>query len=116
MKLLGFNFTKINIEKYKDSFKDLKLENHVDVTSVAEIKKETIKSDDDFLAVKFKYIINYKPEVAKLEMEGTILVSVEPKIAKETLKRWKVKETPDEFRIPLFNIIFKKTRLKTLEP
>jgi len=115
MKLLGFNFTKINIEKYKDSFKDLKLENHVDVTSVAEIKQETIKSDDDFLAVKFKYIINYKPEVAKLEMEGTILVSVEPKIAKETLKRWKVKETPDEFRIPLFNIIFRKAGLKALE-
>jgi len=115
MKLLGFNFTRISVEKHKDSLKDLKIENQVDITDVSDIKQDVLKSDDDFLAVKFKYVIDYKPGIAKVEMEGNVLLSIESKIAKEVLKKWKTKETPDEFRIPLFNVIFRKAGLKALE-
>ena len=115
MKLLGFNFTKIGIEKYKDSFKDLRLENNLDIIHISEVKQDVLRSDDEFLAVKFKYIIDYKPEIAKVEMEGTMVVSVESKTAKDVLKKWKTKETSEEFRIPLFNIIFRKAGIKALE-
>ncbi len=115
MKLLGFNFTKISIEKKKDSLKDLKIENQVDITNVSEVNQDVLKSDDDFLAVTFKYVIDYKPEIARIEMVGSVLLSINSKIAKEVLKKWKGQDTPDEFRIPLFNVIFRKAGLKALE-
>ena len=115
MKLLGFNFTKINVEKEKDSFTDLKISNSIDVSSIEEVKQEILKSKEDVLAIKFKYSVLYNPKIAKVELEGNILLSVEPSMTKEVLKKWKDKETPEEFRMPLFNIILRKAGVQALE-
>ena len=116
MRLLGFNFTKINVEKESDSFKDLKISNQIDILGIEEVKQEVFKSKDEILAVKFKYSIGYEPKIAKVELEGNILASLgDAKLSKEVLKKWKDKAMPDEFRMPLFNIIFRKAGLKALE-
>ena len=117
MKLLGFNLTKIGIEKTKDVVKDLKIENKVDISEIKEVNQDILKSKDEVLAVKFTYIIDYSPGIAKVHMEGSILVSVESKVAKEVLKGWtsKDKNLPEEFRATIFNIIFRKAGLKAME-
>jgi hypothetical protein len=116
MKLLGFNFTKINVEKKKDSIKDLKIHNHIDVLSIEEVKQEFFKTEDNVLIIKFSYSIEYEPQIAHLSLEGTILLSVEKEeMVKEILKKWKEKGLLEEFRIPLFNVIFRKAGLKALE-
>jgi hypothetical protein len=115
MKILGFNFTKIHIEKKKDFFKELKINSEVNVSDIKEVKQDILKSKGELLGIKFRYGMDYSPDIAKIEIEGDILASVELKIAKEVLKKWKNKETPDEFKIPLFNLIFKKAGLKALE-
>lgn len=112
---MGFNYTKISIEKGKDIFKDLKINNSVDISDIEEVSQDVFKSKEGFLAVKFKYTLEYAPSIAKIDMGGNILVSVEPKLAKEVLKQWKDKSMPDEFRIPLFNIIFRKAGLRALQ-
>ena len=43
------------------------------------------------------------------------MLSTDSEMAKDVMKKWKNKETPEEFRIPLFNIIFRKAGLKALE-
>ena len=115
MKLLGFNFTKISIEKAKDSLSELKIENQIDIPDITEVKQDVLKSKDELLAIKFKYVIKYAPDIAHINLEGNILVSVESKLAKETMKKWKNKEFPEELRIPLFNLIFRKAGLKAME-
>ena len=115
MKLLGFNFTKISIEKAKDSLSELKIENQIDIPDITEVKQDVLKSKDELLAIKFKYVIKYAPDIAHINLEGNILVSVEAKLAKETMKKWKNKEFPEELRIPLFNLIFRKAGLKAME-
>ena len=116
MKLLGFNFTKINVEKEKDSIKDLKIRNSIDVLSIEEIKQEFFRAEDNVLVIKFSYNIGYEPKIAHINLEGTILLSVEkPEMVKEILKKWKEKALLEEFRIPLFNVIFRKAGLKALE-
>src|SRR3989344_5946585 len=99
MKLLGFNFTKISIEKAKDSLSELKIENQIDIPDITEVKQDVLKSKDELLATKFKYVIKYAPDIAHINLEGNILVSVEAKLAKETMKKWKNKEFPEELRI-----------------
>lgn len=115
MKLLGFNLTKINIEKKKDVFSDVKINNNLNIIDLKSVDQIVLKSKDEMISIHFKYVISYDPEAAAIEMEGKILLGVDPKMTKEVLRQWKDKKLPEDFRITLFNIVFRKAGLKALE-
>lgn len=115
MRLIGFNFTKINAEKFKEGFGNVKFNTKIDISSIDSLKSDVIKTKDELIKVDFSYVISYEPDFAKLELAGNIILSVEPKIAREVLKGWKDKQTSNEFRIFLFNIILRKSNIKALQ-
>jgi len=115
MKLLGFNFTKIQVEKHKDRVEGLKIGTRIDVSEIKEAKASMLKTKDEVLAVKFAYGLDYEPEMAKLDLEGNLIISLESKKAREILKEWKDKKMPEDFRMTLFNLILRKTSLKALQ-
>ncbi len=117
MRVVGFNFTKISIERLKDSrpTKDLKINTEIDVSELKEIKSDILKTKEELLTAKFTYEINYNPDFAKISLEGRVLITTDPKISKEILKQWKKKKMPEDFRIFLFNVILKKSTLKALD-
>lgn len=112
---MGFNFTKINVEKFSDKAEDLKLTTNINIEDLKEVKTASFKIKEDIIAVKFMYSINYEPQYAKIEMVGNVVFGVEPKQAREILKQWKDKKTPEEFRMLLFNTILRKTNIKALQ-
>lgn len=114
MRFVGFNFTKISAEKHSDNFKDLKINNNIDVSEINAVKNDILKQKEDLLGIKFKYTIDYTKDVAKLELEGNILMAIDPKDSKKILKEWKDKKISPEFRVPLFNLIIRKSDLKAL--
>ena len=67
MKLLGFNLTKINLEKKTDNFKDLKITTDINVLNVKEIKSDFFGSSGGLLAVNFEYSVNYEKDIASLK-------------------------------------------------
>ena len=115
MKLLGFNFTKIQIEKFKEGVENLKIGTRIDVSEIKEAKAGMLKTKDEILAIKFKYGLDYEPEMAKLDLEGNLVISLESKKAKEVLRDWKAKKMPEDFRATLFNLILRKANLKALQ-
>jgi hypothetical protein len=115
MRLVGFNFTKISVEKFKDSVQDLKFNTKIDISSIEPLKSDLIKVKDEPLKIDFVYSVLYEPELAKIELAGTMVLSVESRIARDILKGWKDKEMSDEFRIFMFNIILRKANIKALE-
>ena len=115
MKLLGFNFTKILVEKHKDRVEDLKIGTRIDISDIKEAKSTMLKTKDEVLAIKFAYGLDYEPEMAKLDLEGNLIISLESKKARETLKEWKNKKMPEDSKIPLFNVILRKSSLKALQ-
>lgn len=115
MKLLGFKFNKINIEKFTNEAKELKINTNIDISEINKIQTEVFKTNEELLGIKFNYTINYEPNFAKLEFSGNLLISVDSKVNKEVLKKWKDKQIPDDFRIPLFNLIMRKSSIKALE-
>ncbi len=115
MKLVGFNFSKIYIEKFTDISRDLKINTNINVSELKPLKSEIFKSKEEVILVKFTYVINYDPEGAKLEFEGNTMISIEPKKAKAILKEWKDKKMPDDFRNALFNLIMMKSNIKALQ-
>ncbi|OGJ13386.1 hypothetical protein A3K82_00665 [Candidatus Pacearchaeota archaeon RBG_19FT_COMBO_34_9] len=115
MKIVGFNFTKISVERLKDKIESLKFNTKIDLSSIESLKSDLFRAKEEFLKINFSYLITYEPEIAKLEFIGTLILAVEPKIAKEILKGWEDKKTSEEFKLFVFNIIFKKANIKALQ-
>lgn len=115
MRLIGFNFNKISIERLNNKADKIKFNTKIDISSIEPLKSDVLKTKDEILKVDFVYSILYEPDFAKLELAGNILLSVEPKIAKDVLKGWKNKETSEDFRIFMFNIILRKSNIKALQ-
>jgi hypothetical protein len=115
MKLIGFNFTKISVEKIGKISKDLKINTSINIDSIDEVKNEMIKSKDTFLNIKFNYKINYDPKIALIDFSGNIAISVDSKTGKEILKDWKSKKIDDNNRIIIFNAILRKSNVKALQ-
>ena len=115
MKLIGFNFSKISIEKKSDKKENLKINTNINIVDISEIKTNFFNSKETLLGVQFNYTIDYSPSIAKIFFEGNILLSIDPKEAKEILKEWKSKKLQDNFRNIVFNIVFRKCNIKALQ-
>jgi len=115
MRVVGFNFSKINIEKFSDKIENLKINTNMGISDIIEVKPDFFKTKEELIGIKFTYNINYDPDFAKIELVGDVLIAVELKIAKDILKQWKDKKIPEDFRIILFNIILKKCNLRALQ-
>lgn len=115
MKFVGFNFTKINGERLNEKAENIKFNTKIDILSIESLKPSLFKAREEILKINFDYLILYEPNFAKLEFSGNLIISVEPKIAKEILNKWKNKETSDDFRLSILNIIFKKVNIKAIQ-
>ncbi|MFH1503377.1 MAG: hypothetical protein ABIE36_01850 [Candidatus Diapherotrites archaeon] len=115
MKLVSFNFTKIDAEKLSDNLKDLKISTGIDISDIKTIKSDFFRLKGELIAVGFNYTVAYEANIAKLDFKGNIVLSVEPKLAKEVLKQWQDKKIPEEFKLTVFNIILKKSSLKAIQ-
>ncbi len=115
MRIAGFNFKKISVEKTGEKTEDLKINTKVDIPNIKVLTPEFVKTKDELVQIDFEYIVNYEPNFAKIELIGNVIVALEPKTAKEVVKHWKDKEMSDELRISLFNVILRKCNIKALE-
>ena len=115
MKVVGFSFSKISIEKLKNNKGQIKIGTEIDVSNINPLKTDIFKGKDELIEAEFLYRVNYNPDIAKVELKGIIVFSLEPKLARQILKEWKSKKMPEDFRIFLFNVVMKKSTLKALE-
>lgn len=115
MKIMGFSFRKISVEKFSDSFKDLKIGTNINILEINKIDVDFLNNSENILKIKFNYLINYEPNIAKIEFEGDVLISIASVLAKETLKQWKDKKISEEIKVPLFNTILRKSNIKALQ-
>lgn len=115
MKVVGFNFTRINAELTNPTIKQAKINAGLNISSINSLKSSLLNTGEDILGVEFEYSLQYEPDFAKISLSGNVLFSLESKFAKEILKEWKEKKIHEEFKTILFNFILKKASLKALE-
>lgn len=112
IRLLGFNFTKIEAMKDPGFNGKLELQNNMVVSSVEKHKLELVK--EDALKINFVFTISYG-KLGKVELTGTLFLLVDSKILKEAVKSWEDKKLPDELRLSVLNIILQKSSLRALQ-
>lgn len=115
MKLIGFNFQKISIEKMSEPNENMKYNIKLDIASIDSAKSDVLKLKEEIIKVDFVYHVLYEPGIAKVELSGNIILAVEPRIARDILKGWKDKQSPEEFRLFVFNVILRKANIKALQ-
>jgi len=112
MKVIGFNLSKILIQKKEKFEGKIEVNQNIDIKNIS---KDSISiTKEDILKIDFAFNINYSNEAAKLEFEGNLLLIPEKEELKEILKSWKDKKISDNTRIPLFNFIMSKCNIKAL--
>lgn len=114
MQIIGFNFEKIEAERKKPVVGKIEVNSNIDIEDIEESKLDVIK-DKSALKLSFDFKIKYKPEIAEINLRGSVLLLTEKDEAKSILKKWKVKKISDEIRIPIFNVILTKANLRALQ-
>jgi len=114
MKLAGFNFTKILVDKKSSNFKNLSIKSGIHIDEIKEITSP-MKNNESFLSVKWKFEVVYEKDIAELKFEGNVLVSIEKEKAKKVLKQWKEKKVDEEFNLAIINVILKKCNIKAVQ-
>ncbi len=112
MKLIGFNLTKIHAERFPTTLSDLKIETSINIKSIEE---NSFEGEEKFLNVAFSYIIDYSKKIARIELEGNIIISTDEKSAEEILKSWEKRNLKDPFKVGIFNGIMLKANIKAIQ-
>lgn len=114
MPVVGFNYTKINVEKKSRLDPKDKIENTV---NLLDIKPEEMpfSKGKGLLTISFQFDILYG-KTAKMSLEGVILYMDEPEKTKEILDSWsKDKKLAQTLSTEVFNTILFKCNIKALQ-
>jgi len=123
MQIVGFNLTKIAIER-SPNFKRSPINTSIEFT---DIQRETLDllKDQEALKINFKFGITHgegddknppKDEaiLGQANFEGAIILAVEKDEAKKITKSWKKKKLEQSFQLPLYNFILRKCSPKAV--
>ncbi|HRZ85831.1 MAG TPA: hypothetical protein P5277_03560 [Candidatus Paceibacterota bacterium] len=115
MKLVGFNFSKISGEKYKDIDNSLKVNVNVQIKDIKQSPTSFFKKGE-ILDFKYDFKINYEPDFANIHQSGNLLLLIEDESEiKQILKDWKTKNVSENLRTFLMNLVISKCNLKALQ-
>jgi len=113
MKIIGFNISKILIERENPIKGKLEIKSGLDI---ADIKKEEVPiSEKPGLKFDFSYKVDYNPNIAKLEIKGSLITLDDDNESKEILEAWKKKKYEHKSKVPIFNFIMSKCNIKAIQ-
>jgi hypothetical protein len=115
MTVVGFNFTKINVEKNAGAKGKLTISNNFGVKEVSDAKLAI--GGDKAKPVKFEFTFEskYEPDYATIHLEGDLLFMFPTEVADKILKEWKdSKKLNNEIVEPVMNAILSKSNIEAL--
>jgi len=113
--IVGFNFSKIMVERKKSPVKNLKVTYNIDFSDVRE-EKYSLKTKQKGVSFDFKFNIKYNPNFASINIDGTINYMGDEKYVGEILSMWKKKKKlPKEVYVGVVNLALDRCNVKALE-
>ena len=114
MPIIGLNYKKISAERKSAPKPNMKINTGPEITSIKKSRLEGFDSKIDVMSVDFRFRSEIEPEVAAIEIEGTIVYKSGK--TEDIIKSWnKNKTVPSYAHIELMNHIFKKTGILALQ-
>ena len=115
MVVVGFNFTKINVEK-KDNIKGkVNIANNVSIKSIEKADLSLGKAKQDGVKFIFEFTTDYEPDIANILLVGDVLFIDDEKKVKNILDEWKkTKKAPEDVMNQVLNTILSKCNVQAL--
>lgn len=115
MPIVGFNYSKLEVEKKTQTSNKINIKSDVAITNINEEKLPTGKTKVDGLRFDFKYNIAYEPKIGTINLSGFIYYLDDSKVIKDVLKGWKKdKSIPNEITLEIINAVLFRSTIKAL--
>ena len=115
MAIVGFEFTKILVEKQETATGKINISNNVGIVDIRKSDLEIGKSKQTAIKFLFEYRSLYEPKFAKIELTGNILYLTDEKSAKEILDAWeKDKRISKDIAEKIINTILTKANIQSI--
>jgi hypothetical protein len=115
MTVVGFNFTKILVEKKNQSKGKINIGNNVAILGIEESTFSFGEEEQDTLKIMFQFTSRYEPEVGSIDLIGDLVyIDSKPRI-KEVLANWKEKKKVDqEVMTEILTVILNRCNIQAL--
>jgi len=112
IKLLGFNLTKINVEKNQDYQGQTNIKSNMNIISIEKHKINLIKQES--VKINFNFSIDYE-KLGLISINGFFILTVDKKTFKELTEKWDSKDFDPKLRVIILNIVIQKSSLQALK-
>lgn len=114
MPIVGFNFTKMHVERNGKLDPKDKIANAVNLISIEE-EKMPFSEGKGLLRMDFQFDVNYG-KAGKMGLNGSVLYLEDPKKTKEIIEEWeKGRKIDPKLSTEIFNTILFKCNIKSLQ-
>ncbi len=114
MAIVGFNFTRIDAQRKSQAKGKVNITNNVSLSKVEDAKLGVNKNKQS-IRVSFVFETRYEPELAKLRLEGDVILLEDKKKGGEILKHWKsANALPKELMQGLLNSVLDRCNVQAL--
>ena len=110
IKLANIRFTKISAERNLDYTGKPSIKPKLNISNIEKLKEGKTEA----ISVYFKFGINYS-ELGNIDLEGKIILLMDSKLLKETIKSWDSKTLDNDTHLIILNIIMQKASLKAIQ-
>jgi len=113
MTIVGFNFTKINIERKGEPKGRVDINNNIAIKEVVAANFGLGKAKEKGVRISYEFSSNYNPDIAEILIAGDVLFIGEEN--DEILKGWKKdKKMPKEIMKDLLNTIMMRCSVESM--
>ncbi|MFH1053248.1 MAG: hypothetical protein V1740_02410 [Candidatus Woesearchaeota archaeon] len=114
MGVIGFNFTKINVEKTKSISGKININNNVVIKNISE-KELNFSKDQVGIQFDFEFSSKYEPDFGFIILNGEVIYLEDKKKSKEILDNWKKnKKLEKEIMTSVLNNVLMKCNIESL--
>jgi hypothetical protein len=115
MPIIGFNFTKINVERKEGATGKINIKNNVTIKDVDETDLALGKEKQKALKISFEFTSKYEPKIGTILIEGNLMFMGESKKVKEIMDGWsKDKKIPKDVMSNILNNILTRCNIQAL--
>ena len=115
MTIIGFNFTKINVEKKEGVKGKISIANNVTIKDVSQRDLNLGTEKQNALKFVFEFTSVYEPNLGNITLTGDVLYLADSKKAKDILDQWKKdKKIAKDIMSNILNMVLAKCNIEAL--
>ncbi len=115
MNIIGFNFTRVLVEKKNPIKGKLNIDFNINIQSLQDAGVFVLDKTKRPIKLNFLFKTDYKPDIGTLELGGELVYLIDAKNGQKVLEDWKKnKKLPSDIMAEIMNHIFNKCQVQAI--